>query len=101
MRDGSPTRLQHVAVELTAENRRALYVPPMFAHGFQTLADDTEVSYLMSEAFTPGTSRGYRYDDPALGLSWPLPVSVISDKDRSWPLLGTTAPTHPDRENRS
>lgn len=87
LRDDSPTRLQHVAVELTADNRRALYVPPYFAHGYQTLTDEAEVVYQVSGAYTPGTERGLRHDDPALGLSWPVPVTSISDKDRSWPLL--------------
>lgn len=85
LRPGSPTRLQHVAVELTAENRRGFYIPPYFAHGFQTLADDTEVVYQMSRPYTPGVERGIRYDDPALGLDWPLPVTVISEKDLLWP----------------
>jgi len=91
LREGSPTRLQHVAVELTADNRRALYVPPFFAHGYQTLTDDTEVTYQVSGAYTPGTERGLRYDDPALGLTWPVPVAVISDKDRTWPLMETVS----------
>jgi dTDP-4-dehydrorhamnose 3,5-epimerase len=84
LRPGSPTRLQHVSVELTADNRRALYVPPFFAHGYQTLTADAEVFYQVSGAYTPGTERGLRYNDPAFGLSWPVPVTVISDKDRSW-----------------
>jgi dTDP-4-dehydrorhamnose 3,5-epimerase len=87
VRPDSPTYLQHYSIELTADNRRALYVPPMFAHGYQTLTDGTEVSYQVSEAYTPGTERGLRHDDPALGLSWPLPVSVISPKDAAWPLI--------------
>jgi dTDP-4-dehydrorhamnose 3,5-epimerase len=87
VREDSPTYLQHVAVELTAENRRSLYVPPMFAHGYLTLVDGAEVTYQVSEAYTPGTERGLRHDDPALGLSWPLPVTAISAKDASWPLL--------------
>ena len=87
MRDGSPTKHAHVAVELTADNRRALYVPPLFAHGFQTLVDDTEVTYMVGGPYTPGAERGFRHDDPAFGISWPLPVEVISDKDASWPLL--------------
>jgi dTDP-4-dehydrorhamnose 3,5-epimerase len=86
VRPESATYLQHVAVELTALNRRALYVPPMFAHGYQTLVDGAEVTYQVSEAYTPGTERGLRHDDPLLGLRWPLPVAVISDKDASWPL---------------
>ncbi len=88
VRPDSPTYLQHYAIELTADNRRALYVPPMFAHGYQALTDGAEVSYQVSEAYTPGTERGLRHDDPALGLSWPLPVSVISAKDAAWPLMG-------------
>ena len=86
VRPSSPTFLQSFAVELSADNRRALYVPPMFAHGYQTLTDGAEVAYQVSEAYTPGTERGLRHDDPALGLVWPLPVAVISDKDASWAL---------------
>jgi dTDP-4-dehydrorhamnose 3,5-epimerase len=89
MRPDSPTYLQHVSVELTAENRRALYVPPMFAHGYQTLVDDTEVIYQVSGAYTPDAERGQHHADPALGLNWPLPVSTISTKDASWALLET------------
>lgn len=85
LRPNSPTFLQHVGVELTAENRRALYVPELFAHGYQTLTDDTEVLYMVGEFYTPGAERGLRYDDPALGIAWPLPVSAISEKDLAWP----------------
>jgi dTDP-4-dehydrorhamnose 3,5-epimerase len=91
MRPDSPTYLQHVEVELTADNRRALYVPAMFAHGYQTLVDATEVTYQVSGVYTPEAERGQRYDDPALGLDWPLPVSVISAKDAGWPLLEARA----------
>jgi dTDP-4-dehydrorhamnose 3,5-epimerase len=87
LRPDSPTRLQHVSVELTADNRRALYVPPFFAHGYLTLEDACEVSYQVSGAYTPGTERGLRYNDPALGLHWPIDVAVISDKDAAWPSL--------------
>ena len=87
LRAGSPTFLQHVAVELTAENRRALYVPPFFAHGYQTLVDDTEVIYQVSGRYTPEAERGLRHDDPVLGIRWPLPVDSVSPKDASWPLL--------------
>jgi dTDP-4-dehydrorhamnose 3,5-epimerase len=87
LRPDSPTYLQHVGVELSEDNRRFIYVPAMFGHGFQTLTDDTEVSYLVSEFYTPGAERGLRHDDPSLGIDWPLPVTVVSDKDRSWPLL--------------
>jgi dTDP-4-dehydrorhamnose 3,5-epimerase len=89
MRPDSPTYLQHVSVELTADNRRALYVPPMFAHGYQTLTDDAEVIYQVSGAYTPSAEHGRRYDDPALGLTWPLPVSVISSKDAGWELMAS------------
>lgn len=87
MRPKSPTYLQHIGVELTAENHRALYVPGMFAHGYQTLTDETEVIYQVSEFYTPNTERGLRYDDPSLGIDWPLPVSEISEKDTNWSLL--------------
>lgn len=90
MRPDSPTRLQHVAVELSAENRRAFYVPPHFAHAYQTLTDDAEVLYQVSGSYEPAAERGLRYDDPALGITWPLPVSVISGKDASWPLIADT-----------
>jgi dTDP-4-dehydrorhamnose 3,5-epimerase len=91
VRPGSPTYLASFAIELTAANRTALYVPPMCAHGFQTLEDGTELSYSISSAHTPGTERGLRHDDPALALRWPLPVSVISDRDRGWPLVRASA----------
>jgi len=84
MRPESPTYLQHVAIELSADNARALYVPERFAHGYQTLEDATETSYQVGEFYAPGTESGLMYDDPALALGWPLPVSVISDKDKVW-----------------
>lgn len=90
MRGDSPTYLQHFAIELTADNHRAIYVPPMFAHGHQTLVDDSEITYAVNEAYTAGAERGLRHDDPALALPWPLPLSVISDKDASWALLSET-----------
>ncbi len=85
MRAGSPTYLQWLGVELTAANRRALYVPEEFAHGFITLEDDTEVFYQMSEFFAPECARSYRWDDPAFGIAWPITVAVISDKDAAIP----------------
>jgi dTDP-4-dehydrorhamnose 3,5-epimerase len=88
VRPGSSTYLQHFEVELTSRNRRALYVPPMFAHGFQTLEDNTEVFYQMSEFYSPDAAGGVRYNDPGLNIKWPLPVSTLSDKDANWPLLG-------------
>lgn len=87
LRGSSPTYMQHEAFELTDQNHHQLYVPPGFAHAFQTLTDDVEVSYLVSSPYTPSAEGGLRYDDPALGINWPVPVSVISDKDRVWPLL--------------
>jgi dTDP-4-dehydrorhamnose 3,5-epimerase len=87
LRPESPTYLQHVAVELNEENHRALYVPERFAHGYQALRDDTETSYQVGEFYTPGAEGGLRYNDPALGLEWPLPVSVISEKDQKFGLL--------------
>jgi len=87
MRPDSPTYLAHIGVELSAENRRSLYIPEMFAHGYQTLTDDTEVVYQMNKLYTPGYERGLRYDDPILGIQWQLPVSEIADKDSSWSLL--------------
>jgi dTDP-4-dehydrorhamnose 3,5-epimerase len=87
MREGSPTYLQHVAVELSADNHRAIYIPEMLAHGNQALTDNVELFYLVSEFYTPGCERGVRYDDPAVGIRWPLPITVISQKDASWPLL--------------
>jgi dTDP-4-dehydrorhamnose 3,5-epimerase len=87
MRPDSPTRLQHVAVELTATNRRSFYVPPYFAHGYQSLEDNAEVLYQVAGSYEPSAERGLRHDDPALAIEWPLPVTVISEKDAAWPLL--------------
>jgi len=92
LRPESPTYLDHVAVELTSDNHRALYVPERFAHGYQVLEDDTEMSYEAGEFYTPDAEGGLRHDDPGLGLSWPLPVTEMSDKDRSWPLLADFEP---------
>ena len=81
LRPGSPTFLHHFAVTLSAQNHRALYVPPLLAHGYQVLEDDSELYYQMSEPYAPGFERGIRYDDPQLGIAWPLPVTVISHRD--------------------
>jgi dTDP-4-dehydrorhamnose 3,5-epimerase len=88
MRPDSPTYLEHIGVELTADNRKALYVPEMFAHGYLTLTDGAEVFYQVSEFYTPGTERGLRYNDPALKIEWPVAIEVISEKDAAWALLG-------------
>ena len=87
LRPESSTYLDHVAVELTADNHRGLYVPERFAHGYQVLEDGTETSYQVGEFYTPSSEGGLRYNDPQLGLKWPLPVTEISVKDDSWPLL--------------
>ena len=84
LRPESPTYLEHVAIQLDEDNRTALYVPERFGHGYQALVDGTETSYQVGEFYTPGVEGGLRFDDPHLGLVWPLPVSVISDKDLSW-----------------
>ena len=85
LRPDSPSYLQHFGIELTAENRKALYVPELFAHGFLTLTDAAEVAYQMGEFYTPGSERGLRYDDPQFGIEWPMEIEVISDKDAKWP----------------
>ncbi|MDO5500671.1 MAG: dTDP-4-dehydrorhamnose 3,5-epimerase family protein [Propionibacteriaceae bacterium] len=85
LRGESPTFRRSVLVELSAENRRALWIPPYCAHGYLTLTDDTEVSYQMSGPYAPAAARGVRYDDPALGLEWPAEVTVINERDRNWP----------------
>lgn len=87
VRPGSPTYGKHVMVELTAQNRRALFVPPYAAHGYQTLVDGTEVTYQVSGPYAPGGEQGFRHDDPAFGIVWPLEVTQISAKDASWPLV--------------
>jgi dTDP-4-dehydrorhamnose 3,5-epimerase len=84
LRPESPTYLQHIAVELSEDNSRALYVPERFAHGYQVLRDRTETSYQVGEFYTPGSEGGLLYNDPRLGLQWPLPVAVISEKDQQW-----------------
>lgn len=85
LRPASPTFKRWIGVELSAENRRALYVPEGFAHGFQTLEDHCDVLYQVSAFHAPGAEGGVRYNDPAFAIQWPLPVSIISDKDNRWP----------------
>jgi dTDP-4-dehydrorhamnose 3,5-epimerase len=92
LRPESPTFLQHIEVELSARNGRALYVPERFAHGYQVLEDDTETSYQVGEFYTPQAEGGLLYSDPRLGLSWPLPVTEISPKDAVWKLLDDVEP---------
>jgi len=85
LRPESPTYRQWMGVELTADAYRMLYVPEGFAHGFQTLADGTAVTYQVTQFYTPAAESGVRWNDPAFAIDWPLPVSAISEKDRSWP----------------
>ena len=91
-RPESPTFGQWVGVELTAESHRMIYVPEGFAHGFQTLLDETEAHYMVSAFYSPGAEGGIRYDDPKLGIVWPLPVSTISEKDQKWPGIDALRP---------
>ena len=85
LRESSPTCGRSWTIELTPRNGRLVYVPEGVAHGFQTLVADTEVSYQLSRDRVAGAERGVRYDDPAFGIDWPLPVCAISDADRTWP----------------
>jgi dTDP-4-dehydrorhamnose 3,5-epimerase len=85
LRKESPTFGKWVGVELTAENRRSFYVPENFAHGFITLADDTEAIYQVSEFYHPQSERGVRFNDPRFAIQWPIEPTVISAKDQSWP----------------
>ena len=85
LRPASPTYRKWFAVELSAENYEMLYIPEGFAHGFQTLEDDTVVYYQMSEFYHPECARGVRWDDPAFGIKWPIEPKIISDKDKNLP----------------
>ena len=84
LRPESPTYLKHISVELNEDNMTALYVPERFAHGYQALRDNTDTTYQMSEFYTPNAESGLRHDDPRLDIKWPLPVSVMSPKDRAF-----------------
>jgi dTDP-4-dehydrorhamnose 3,5-epimerase len=86
LRPASQTYMQWLGVELSADNRRALYVPEGFAHGYQTLVDDTETFYQVSEFYAPQAEGGVRWNDPAFGIEWPYPeTALVSAKDASWP----------------
>ena len=87
LRPDSPTWGQWFGTELTRQNLRMLYIPEGFAHGFQTLADDTDVFYQMSTYYHPDSARGVRWNDPAIAIDWPLDVSVISPRDEMLPLI--------------
>lgn len=92
LRPESPTFLDHIAVELTEDNHRAIYVPERFGHGYQVLKDNTETSYLVGEFYSPEDEGGLMYNDPKLGLEWPLPIEEISEKDSKWQLLDACEP---------
>ena len=88
LREGSETYARWFSVELRAEEPRLLYIPEGLAHGFQTLVDGTEVHYRMNRAYAPDHARGICWDDPALGIDWPDAARIISERDRSLPVLG-------------
>jgi dTDP-4-dehydrorhamnose 3,5-epimerase len=87
LRQGSPTRHRWVGVELSAASRRSLFIPEGCAHGYVTLTDEVEVQYQMSTGYRPEAARGYRWDDPAFGIEWPIPISRISDRDATLPYI--------------
>jgi dTDP-4-dehydrorhamnose 3,5-epimerase len=100
LRADSPTFRQWRGFLLTAENRRRLYIPEGFAHGFQTLAPNSEVFYLMSRAYEPASASGVRHDDPCFAIEWPLPVTAISEKDCTWPDFAAAPVRRPARRHR-
>jgi dTDP-4-dehydrorhamnose 3,5-epimerase len=87
LRPGSTTFGRWFGTDLTADNGRMLFVPPMCAHGVQSLVDDSEFYYMVSAPFTPDAARGLRFDDPTVAISWPLTPTVVSDQDKQWPYL--------------
>lgn len=84
LRKDSSTYKKHIGETLTPENRKMLYIPEGFAHGFITLKDNTEVFYQMSEFYAPDHAVGYRYNDPAFNIDWPIDIAVISERDRNY-----------------
>ncbi len=91
LRPNSDTRFQWLGVELTAGNRRMLYIPERFAHGFLTLDDDTEVCYQMGARYSPEAARGFRWNDARVGVEWPIAPTVMSARDRNYPDLSSAA----------
>jgi dTDP-4-dehydrorhamnose 3,5-epimerase len=87
VRSDSPQYRRWVSIELTAQNRRAVFIPPGFAHGFISLSDDAEVYYMISVPHAPAHARGFRWNDPAFGIAWPIMPTVISPRDAAYPLL--------------
>lgn len=98
LRPDSSTFLQHFGAELNQDNGRALYIPPGFAHGFQTLTDDTDVVYMMTDFYRPELADGVRFDDPAFAIRWPRSVTVIVERDRTYPDFGRDAHVRRYRE---
>jgi dTDP-4-dehydrorhamnose 3,5-epimerase len=94
-RPGSATYGSHVGIELSAESRVAFYIPELCAAGYQALTPDAEVFYMTSAPYSPSSEDGFRYDDPALGIEWPVEVSAISDKDASWPFIKSRSVREP------
>ena len=92
LRPRSPSYLQWQGFELTAENRRAVYIPKGFGHGFQTLAEHSETTYQISTFYVPESTGGYRYDDEAFRITWPLPLTMISERDLGWPKYRVDVP---------
>jgi dTDP-4-dehydrorhamnose 3,5-epimerase len=92
LRPESPTYLDYISVELNEENQRAIFVPERFAHGYQVLTDNTDTTYMVGEFYTPEAESGLMYNDRRLGLKWPLPVSVISEKDQAFRSLDEVEP---------
>ena len=87
LRDNSPTKYKWYGVELSEGNMKMIYIPKGFAHGFQTLSDNCQLYYIMSEFFSPNDATGVRWDDPKLNIKWPLDNPFLSEKDKSWELL--------------
>lgn len=93
LRPGSPTHGRWFGSTLSAENGRMLYVPPLCAHGYQTLEDGAEIFYMTSAMYSPGAVRGLRFDDPTVGIEWPLPPQALSEQDQRWPTFEATRAT--------
>jgi dTDP-4-dehydrorhamnose 3,5-epimerase len=91
VRPESSTYRRWISVELSSQNRRAVFIPAGFAHGFVTMSDDAEVYYMISVPHAPEHARGFRWNDPAFGIAWPMVPDVISQRDAAYPLLGLTA----------
>jgi dTDP-4-dehydrorhamnose 3,5-epimerase len=91
IRAGSPTFGKWVGVALDDEKRQAIWIPPGFAHGFCALSEEADVAYKATDFYTPSAERGVRWDDPLLGIQWPVEEPILSEKDRGYPLLSPTS----------